>query len=629
MTDRNNVSRRRFLQATGGTAAAVAIAGCTGGNNEGEGNGTGDGTQETTTTSGNESTTTEGGDSGGDSGGNSNMLQLANSTMTTLDPVAATDTASGRVIQQIFNSLMNYPNGETSVENQLAESYETSNDNKTYTFTLREGVTFHNGDELTAQDFVYSFERLAGSPNSKRSYFILDSLGVTHETEDDGEGGQTYSAGTLGVEAVDDMTIEMTLEKAFHSTLEMLAYTSFAAIPQGAVGETPADEMGSGGNPTQAYNEFATSAPVGTGPYEFSTWEQGTEAEVTAYSDYYGEVKNGGVHWQIIEDSQALYNYGQNKNSDIVSIPSSQYDPSKISIENEDDSGRKFGTYGPMRNGTTANYFSTPLLLTYYVGFNMEKVEKPVRQAFAYVMNQQTMVEQVFKGRGAPAYHLTPPPVYPNGNYKQHAEESYPYGYNQSQVDQARQVMEEAGYGPDNMYEVQWTQYDSTTWEEMAKILRDQLQAAHIKMNIEKAPFSTLLQRGGNGNLEAYTLGWIADWPEADNFLQLINPPQTDTSQADAISYLNWSSDNGDAAQQATDAWETVSNNLAPTDSAAQARNEAYVQMEEANWEDVGFLNVYHGIGERFWYDWLDIEPYGGMGGSRQMYNNATVGDRQ
>jgi peptide/nickel transport system substrate-binding protein len=621
MTDHNNVSRRRFLQATGGTAAAVAIAGCTGGEDEGTATTAGGGNQ----TEGEGTTTGEGTPGGG--GGSDQMLQLINSTMTTIDPVAATDTASGRVIQQVFNALMNYPNGTTAVEKQLAESYETSDDNSTYTFKIRQGVTFHDGNDLTAQDFVYSFERLAGSPNSKRSYFILDFLGVEHETEtkDDSE---VYKSGTLGVEAIDDSTLEVRLSEPFHSSLEILAYTSFAAIPKGAVGETPADEVNDSGEPTQTYNKFATSNPIGTGPYEFSKWEQGTEAEVVRYDDYYGTVKNGGIHWQIIEDTEAAYNYGQNKNADMVPIPSSKYDQSKISVDNEDDKGRRFGTYGPMRNGETVNYYATPLISTYYVGFNMSKVPKEVRKAFAYAMNQKTMVDQVFKGRGQPAYHFTPPLIYPNENYTQHAEQNYPYGYNESQLDQARQVMEDAGYGPNNKFEIQWTQYDSTTWEEMAKILRDQLSSAHINMKIEKAPFATLLKRGHNGNLEAYTLGWIADWPAADNFLQLINPPQTDTSKADAVSYINWSSETGSAAQQATEAWNTISDNLAPTDSAQQARNEAYVKMEEANWEDLGFVNVYHSIGERFWYDWIEVEPYGGMGPSRQMYNNTTIGDR-
>ncbi|WP_227353152.1 twin-arginine translocation signal domain-containing protein [Haladaptatus salinisoli] len=112
MTDTDNLTRRRFLQATGGAASAAALAGCTGGGGQGD----------------------------GDSGGKT--LQLMNSPMTTLDPIKATDTASGTVIQQIFDPLMNYPNGEVAVENLLVESHEVSKDKKTYTFKLKKGAKF-------------------------------------------------------------------------------------------------------------------------------------------------------------------------------------------------------------------------------------------------------------------------------------------------------------------------------------------------------------------------------------------------------------------------------------------------------------------------------------------------------
>jgi peptide/nickel transport system substrate-binding protein len=538
--------------------------------------------------------------------------------MTTLDPIAATDTASGTVIQQLFDPLMNYPNGEIEVEPLLAQDYEVSDDFTTYTFQLKEGATYHDGSEVTAGDFVYAWERLAASENSQRSYFILDSLGVEYETEDDG-----YASGSMAVEAEDDYTLSVTLAEPFHATLPMLAYTSFACYPEGIVG----DVEGYDGEMEQS--EFATSSPVGSGPFEFDAWSPNTEASVTRFDDYHGEVASlDGVHWQIIEDDNAVYNYAMNQNADIFGIPTAQYDPNLVSVEETDDLGRQVGTYGPMRNDATANYLAVATINAFYIGFNTDNVEKPARQAAAYAMNQQTMVEQVFKGRGQAAYHFTPPNIYPEGPeaYSQHAEGNYPYGYNESQVDQAQQVMEDAGYDENNRYQFTLTTYESETWQQIAGILRDQLASAHIDMQIEQAPFSTLIERGLNGNLQGYTLGWILDWPAPDNFLQLLNPPQTDTSQADAISYVNW--DGTQASQQAQQAWERIANNPAPTDQAEQARNQAYVRMEEANWEDVVFLPVYHRTDERMWYDWVDIPRFGGAGGSRQMYNQVTLGER-
>jgi peptide/nickel transport system substrate-binding protein len=617
MSDKNT-SRRRFLAATGSVAGAAALAGCSGGGStETETEESGGGEDTPTATEENE---------GGSSGKTFNRI---NSTISTFDPIEATDTASGRVIRQMFDTLLIYENATTTVTNQLATDYEVSEDFTTYTFTLADGATFHNGDELTASDVVYSWERLAQSDNSSRAYFILDSIGVSYETEtvtQDGEETEQYKPGSLAVEAVDDKTLRMELSEPFHATLQMMAYTSFAPVPEGIVGDIEEYE----GDISR--DEFATSNPVGTGPFELENYESGTEVSVTAVDDHYrGGANIDRVHWQVISKSQAQYNYAMNRNADLFGIPTSFYEPSKVSVEETDAAGRMLGSYGEIRNGSTVNYVGVPTINSFYLGFNMEQVPKPVRQAFAYAANQELFINEVFKGRGQASYHFTPPSIYPGGanEYSSHAEGSYPYGVGEAQQEEAIRVMEEAGYGPDNRVEVQWTSYQSSdAWAEIGQILRDRLSSAYIDLKIERAPFSTLLSRGRNGKLEVYTLGWIADWPAPDNFLQLLNPPQTDTSASAPVSYINWNSEDAqaDAADQATQAYETVRQNQAPTEEDKQARNEAYVQIEEANWEDVGFLPMYHRIDEMFWYDSLqDFTPPGGMALSRMQFDSVDI----
>ena len=610
MTDNSNLSRRRFLQATGGAATAVALAGCTD---------NGDGSDQETTTGGTD-TTTEETTTGGDSP-SGKTLRRTNATIRSLDPIQSSATSGGRVIQNMFDALLNYPNGEVEVENLLVTDYETSEDFKTYTFSLKKGVKFHNGKELTASDVVYSYERLASSPNSQRAFFILDyGLGTVHEQDSEGN----YKPDTLGVNAVDDYTFEITLKEPFHAALTVMAYSSFSIIPEGMVDDVPAYDGGE-----VSAEEFGTSKAVGAGPFQLEKWQPNTEVEVTRFDDYHGDVaKIAGVHWQIIEDPTALYNYAMNKNADAFGLPTPKYDPNKVTVEETDDKGRKSGKYGPVRNGENVNYLGVATINTYYIAFNAKNVEKPVRQAVAHAMNQQTMVDQVFKGRGTPAYHFTPPNIYPGSGsaYNKHAEESYPYGYNQDQLDQARQIMEDAGYGENNRYEFTFTTYVSDTWQQMGGILRDQLASCYIDMKLEETEFATIQNRGMKGNLEAYSLGWIMDWPTPDNFLGLLYPPMTDTSKEAPQAYTDWTGT--DAADRATKAWEKVKANPAPTDDAQSKREEAYVEIEEANWEDVIFLNVYHGLEEMFWYDWLDIPKFGGGGGSRQKLNTVTIGDR-
>lgn len=605
MSDTNSLSRRRFLQATGGAAGAAALAGCTGG----------DSTETPTEEPSDEDTPMESPTATEtpneiNRGG---QLELINATTSTFDPVANTDTAGGRVIQQVFDALTNYPFGQAAVENQLAESYETNDDFTQFTFTLKD-ATFHNGDPVRAQDFVYSWERLAGSENSRRAGFLLDFLGVTAETDSEGN----YVPGSLGVEAADDSTFVVNQEEPFASSLEMMAYTSFAAVPEGIVGDVE------GYDGEMEYSEFATSNPIGAGPFQFDNWTQGEDMRVTKYEDYHAEPAYlDSIHWAVIEDDNAQYQYIQNQNADAFGIPTARYDPQKVSVNRTDDQGRERGTYGPLQNGETVSYARVPELSTFYFAFNAATVPTPVRQAVAYATNQQEFAEQVFKNRVAPAYHFTPPLIYPGGGnaYNEHAQNNYPYGYNEALIGEAKAVMEEAGYGPDNEYELTFTHYVSSTWNQMAQILRDRLGAAHINMQIEEAQFSTLLERGRNGNLEAYTLGWIADYPAPDNFLQFFNPPATDTSQSSPVAYTNWDDVDSEAADRATEAWEKVQNNPQPSESAQEARNEAYVALEEANWEDAVLINAFHGIAEPMHYDWTHLPLHGAMGSSRMMHH--------
>jgi peptide/nickel transport system substrate-binding protein len=613
MTDDTKLSRRRFLVATGGTAGAVGLAGCAGG----------DSTPAPTDepSGGNQSTDAPTDTEGDGSSGEGGTLQLINSTNGSggFDPVKSGDTASGRVVQQLYDGLMNYPNGETSTTALLAESYETNDDFTEYTFTLKE-ATFHNGDPVTAEDFVYAFERLAYSPNSVRAYFILDSLSVSTEG-----GTGDYGEESLGVFADDERTLRLQLSQAFHATLQMLAYSSFAVYPKGIAGDSPSDEQNDQGEPSDFYSEFLESAPVGAGPFQYENWEKGTAVDVTAFDDYHGEGPYlDAIHWQVIEDDEAAYQYAMNRNADWFGIPTANYDPSKVQDASKDESGRTVGMYGPLQNDETVNYLKVPEVSTFYFGFNTASVPKPVRQAVAYVTNQEQLASQVFKGRQAPAYHLTPPLVYPGGGnaYDQHVQDAYPYGIGETDIQGAQQVMEEAGYGENNRFELQFTHYQSSTWSEIAQILQQSLSAAYIDLSIEQAQFGTLLDRGREGNLEAYTLGWIADWPAPDNFLQLINPPNTYTGETGVLTYTNWGREEAtEASQAAREAYQQVQNNLQPTDSAAEARDEAYIRIEEANWEDVVLVNTFHGATERFWYDYLERPKFGAMGTSRQKLN--------
>lgn len=601
MATSDEVTRRRFLAATGSVASAVAVAGCSSANDP-EPTETSDGTDSTE-----EPTETE--SQGGQSNGR--YLQFLSSGVRTLDPIPATTASDAEVAVNVLDGLINYPDGKPEVEPLLATDYTVSDDQTTYEFSLKEGVQFHNGTELTAADVLYSWERLAASENSGRDYYLLDTLGVEHEADEEGN----YVPESMAVEAVDDYRVRVTLTEPFHAALQVLAYSAFAVIPEGIVG----DIDGYDGEMTQA--EFSKK-PVGSGPFSIEEFTTNTSVTVARFDDYHGKVAEvAGIEWSIMTDTGARYNAAMNENIDVFPMPTAHYEPDKITVEETDDRGRESGTYGPVRNGKTLNYLRVPTISSSYIGFNTGVIPKPVRQAVAYAADQELLNAQVFKGRNVPATHFTPPSIYPGGvtAYNEHAKD-YPYGADESRLDDARQVLEEAGYSDSNRFEFTLSTY-TAEWEQVAEILRDQLAGVYVDIEIKRTEFPVLANQLLSGNIEAYTLGWSFDWPAPDNFLQLLYPPKTDTSAENNVGFTNWS--DTESARRATDAWdEKIAANPGPGEAATAARNEAYVTIEEANWEDMVQLPVYHESEELFSYQWVEYPKFGSGGSQRQMKND-------
>jgi peptide/nickel transport system substrate-binding protein len=366
--------------------------------------------------------------------GKDNLADMS-TPVTTLDPIVSGDVQSGEKIMNMFDALMNYPNGQTNVETLLAENYEVSDDFTTYTFKLKEGVQFH-GDygELTADDVVYSLKRSIVSENSTNASFLQSVVGVVHETEEatrtvENEEGETTEEtyqrvvpDSIGIRKTGEYEVEVELQSPFSYTLTVLAYSAFSAIPEGLVGDVPGYE----GELSQ--QEFSTDNPIGTGPFTFESWEQGNGGEfnLTRFEDYHGETPPfEQINYTILDNVNARHTKFINRESDFGVIPSGQYDPGKVSIDRTDDRGRQIGTYGPLENDETVNYAKVPEINVGYLAFNMQKVPTPVRRAVAYAFNSQEFNETINKERGVPAFHIVPPGVFPGGaeGYDAHYQE--------------------------------------------------------------------------------------------------------------------------------------------------------------------------------------------------------------
>ena len=403
-------STRRSFLAAAGTGVAAALAGC--GGNAPDQTATESPTDEPAGGSDDTDTEAEGGTP--QSGGTLQMM--ATGSIQTLDPINAKGSGAG--YNQYNQQLMMFPDGEYPPEPALAEDYELSEDGLTYTFTLREDATFHNGDDVTAHDVVYSFRRLAESENSRNQDDIIgETMTIDHEKEADiapPEDEKTLDdivPETLAVEAVDDRTFEMTLRSEFSWSLFQISGGTFAILPEGSVGDIE------GYDGEYSYNEFFSTdgdGPffAGAGGFEVDSWSKGDSITLSAFDDYYGtQPQIDEIVYTVVPDGNTRLNRFENGNADVLEgMPTASFTPGNVNIE-EEDGAKSVGTYD--LGGTTVNYGQIPALTTEYLVFNTLEVPLPVRQAFAYALNQHSVAENVYKGTATPAYHIVPPAAYP------------------------------------------------------------------------------------------------------------------------------------------------------------------------------------------------------------------------
>ncbi|MFC7071949.1 ABC transporter substrate-binding protein [Halovenus rubra] len=477
----------------------------------------------------------------------SDRLQLVNSTNSSLDPVESDDTASATVIHKCYDKLVHYPQGVPELQNQVLDSFELSDDGLTYTFSLKEGVMFQNGDELTASDVKYTIRRLAEADQSVRAEFVFDApngAGIAHETEtvtdDEGNESEEVVPDSLAIEIVDDYTLKVTTEVPNPAVMDVLTYQAFGILPEGLIGDIE------GYDGEVGVDTLRTQQTFGTGPWQLESWSQNEEMLLSRFDDYYGSTaEQAEIIYRIVEDPEPRWTLILEENLDIFSIPTSFYNRNNYTVNETDDRGRGVGTYYLEQNDVDLGYQRFTSLVTRYFGFNVANTERPVRKAIAYVLGQNEINDQVFEGRKEPAFSFTPPSIWPTGTdgYDQWVSE-WPYGTEDepgaSNVQAATQLLEE-----NNIEETEFTvtTYKSPTYQDAAALVRDKLASTSVNFTLEEAAFSDLIQRGYDGDLQMYSLGWAWSWESVAYGHFGFEPKNTDTSGMPEDNngyYLDW-----------------------------------------------------------------------------------------
>ena len=407
-----------------------------------------------------------------------NTLNLANNEdWETLDPAFASGVATGAIVAKLYDGLMRYDYDSIEVVPNLAEDFSVNEDATVFTFTLHEGVTFHDGSPLTAEDVKYSFERILDPDTASPVNWVLADAGIAGaEAFTNGEAD-----GVTGIEVVDPRTVRISLEQPYALFLYHLAMPAAHIV---------SEEVASG---LEAGADLSAN-PVGSGPFRFEDRVRDSSLTLSTNEDYFAGAPNiGGVEYRIITDPLIAWNEFNAGNLDVVGIPDANFSEIISDPQYEDV------------------IQSLPELAFYYLALNQQQFEPfqdvRVRRAMTMAIDRQGIIDGVYNGTDTLADGPIPPDL---AGYRE--QEGIPYD-----PEGARQLLADAGY-PDGFDLTLWSTRTETTVA-VVELVQFFLNEVGIRTEINQVDFGTLIDAAIAGRAPAYYLSWFADYGDAYNFL--------------------------------------------------------------------------------------------------------------
>jgi len=385
-----------------------------------------------------------------------------------LDPALSTDVPTGRAVSYVFDGLTRFT-PEARVEPGLAERWEVSPDGLTYTFHLRRGVTFHNGEPFTSRHVVGTFQR-ALDPATKggRAEPLAPIKGSA-----DFAGGRAKSVS--GLAAPNDSTVVITLSEPLASFPKLLAMPVASIVPD----STPAD--------------FG-QRPIGTGPWKFVEWRHDDYLKFAKNTEYWGgAAATDTLIARIIPEPSTAVAEFEAGNVDILLIPQGE----TAAWEETDEK--------------KALLQSAPALILYYVAINATRgplKDVRVRQAINHAVDTRTILRQLMGGRGYLARGVIPPIL--EGADTTRARFAY-------DAAKAKELLTAAGH-PNGVDVELWHSQDPTI-ARLSQTVQGYLNAAGIRTKLVQRDASSAREAARKGETDMTLKTWYADYPDADSFL--------------------------------------------------------------------------------------------------------------
>ncbi|PKP68403.1 MAG: peptide ABC transporter substrate-binding protein [Alphaproteobacteria bacterium HGW-Alphaproteobacteria-4] len=396
----------------------------------------------------------------------------------TLDPAIGYDWQNWSMIKSLFDGLMDYVPGTTTLRPGLASSYEIAGDGTVFTFHLRPGVKFHNGREMTADDVKYSLDRVTNPATQSPGAGFFGSI-MGYDVMADGS-----AAALAGVEVVDPLTVRITLSRPDATFLHVMALNFASVVPKEAVEAAGAD--------------FG-KVPVGTGAFKLAEWTIGQKLVFARNTDYWraGEPYLDQITFEVGQEPIVALLRLQNGEID---VPGDGIPPAKFTEVMADPAQAERVVEGGQ-------------LHTGYITLNVKMApfdNVAVRQAVNMAINKDRIV-QIINGRAVPATQPLPPsmPGYTQ-NYTGYAFDPTA----------AKKALADAGFP--NGFETELFVMNTDPNPRIAQAIQQDLSNVGIKASIKSLAQANVIAAGGEPDqapmIWSGGMAWIADFPDPSNF---------------------------------------------------------------------------------------------------------------
>lgn len=453
-----------------------------------------------------------------------------------LFPASTGDLYSMRIVSQIFEPLLNIDPSTFEVVPGVAESFTVSDDAKVYTLKIRKGIKFHNADcfggdktrELTAKDVKFSLDMAcSGLEQNEVGYLLVNRIKGAHAFNQKTAGSKTLpEEGVEGIKVIDDHTIEITLTSSFAGFESILTHASLGISPREAF---------------EKYGSEVGNHPVGSGPFQLESMTD--EKIVLARNPNYWKKDEFGNQLPFM--SKIIMNYAKDKRSELMAFRKKEIDlVLEIPVEEIE---HILGTLKEAQEGKNVRHkveseHSMSMMYIAMANKSDEFKDERVRKAFNIAIDRKSIINDWLEGEGWPALNGFVPKMnnYPSDKVKGHV-------FN---VEKAKALMAEAGYPngknfPTLDFYVNAVEGSSIhkTCQAIASQLKENL---NVNLNIK---LCTLKEREAaikSGAAKIWREGWIADYPDPENFLGLFYGGNIEASST-MVNTFKFQSDEFDA----------------------------------------------------------------------------------